>query len=418
MVYVRRGVVVWRSVCAVVGVAVVMSVLLAWSASASAADIYVSIEKGSTKNPGTKDAPVKNLWRVIENAKPGDVIHVAQGNYPGRGKSGAQPRIKVSNLTILGGYSPDFSKRDPFTYHTTVIAPDDSRNKTSDATFTTEPSMTNLDNIVIDGFIIDRGPLNEYKVAKDGSLDATKSPSAPAIQLMGRGGFQVRNCVIVNSSWWGIYVKCGKDSVIDNNIVFNTVGRGICAIAGGGWGKPTITVTNNTSVFSFKIHTTEGRGIYVDHNAGNNIVRGNLVAFNDESGLAAPFQNIKTIEMDKNLFYFNKYGDVVLGGQGGLAVMADEFEDELDFNSFEENVGTDPKLPLIKDWFDKYCKRKDAVEGKVTYDDLNNIRSALGLPVIGAAGKEAEYYALRYEPWTEVLKLVGHNPNFGCQKSK
>ena len=48
--------------------------------TATAADIYVSLETGKNKNAGTKEAPLKNLWKAVENAADGDVIHVAKGN--------------------------------------------------------------------------------------------------------------------------------------------------------------------------------------------------------------------------------------------------------------------------------------------------------------------------------------------------
>ena len=56
--------------------------------SLDAKDIFVSLSKGKNKNAGTKEAPYKNLWKALSVAKNGDVIHVAEGNYPGRMKCG------------------------------------------------------------------------------------------------------------------------------------------------------------------------------------------------------------------------------------------------------------------------------------------------------------------------------------------
>lgn len=55
------------------------------SASVSAADLYVSVETGKNKNAGTKEAPLKNLWKALEQAADGDTIHLAEGVYPGKG---------------------------------------------------------------------------------------------------------------------------------------------------------------------------------------------------------------------------------------------------------------------------------------------------------------------------------------------
>ena len=43
----------------------------------SAKDIFVSLSKGKNKNPGTKAAPYKNLWKALAVAKNNDVIHIA-----------------------------------------------------------------------------------------------------------------------------------------------------------------------------------------------------------------------------------------------------------------------------------------------------------------------------------------------------
>ena len=49
--------------------------------SLSAADIYVSLSTGKNKNAGTKEAPLKNLWKALEKSETGDVIHLAEGNF-------------------------------------------------------------------------------------------------------------------------------------------------------------------------------------------------------------------------------------------------------------------------------------------------------------------------------------------------
>ena len=52
----------------------------------SAKDIYVSISSGKNKNSGTKESPLKNLWKAFSVASVGDEIHVAEGIYPGKMK--------------------------------------------------------------------------------------------------------------------------------------------------------------------------------------------------------------------------------------------------------------------------------------------------------------------------------------------
>lgn len=70
----------------------VAAALAASSLAAGAADIYVSLDAGKNKNAGTKEAPLKNLWKALEAANDGDTIHLAKGVYPGKiGSAGTVP---------------------------------------------------------------------------------------------------------------------------------------------------------------------------------------------------------------------------------------------------------------------------------------------------------------------------------------
>ena len=99
-----------------------MNKLMIWTAlavaatTAQAADIYVSLETGKNKNEGTKEAPLKNLWKALENAKDGDTIHLAEGIYPGKMKQNWFLIDKA--VSVIGGYSADFSERKPLEHRT------------------------------------------------------------------------------------------------------------------------------------------------------------------------------------------------------------------------------------------------------------------------------------------------------------
>ena len=90
---------------------IIAAAALACSASLSAADIYVSLSTGKKKNPGTKEAPLKNLWHALQKAADGDTIHLAKGVYPGNAKCNWFLIDKA--VSIIGGYAPDFSSREP-----------------------------------------------------------------------------------------------------------------------------------------------------------------------------------------------------------------------------------------------------------------------------------------------------------------
>ncbi|RLJ03768.1 MAG: hypothetical protein DRP08_03040, partial [Candidatus Aenigmatarchaeota archaeon] len=61
---------------------------------------------------------------AVDAASPGDEIHIAQGAYTGvRQKGGITQVVYITkSLTLLGGWSNDFSTRDPVAHPTVVDA--------------------------------------------------------------------------------------------------------------------------------------------------------------------------------------------------------------------------------------------------------------------------------------------------------
>ncbi|HHW97734.1 MAG: DUF1565 domain-containing protein [Myxococcota bacterium] len=128
-------------------------------ASANAAEYYVSKDTGNNKNDGSKASPFKNLQKAIDVAQDGDTIYVAAGNYCGMMDRGIITLDKT--LTILGGYSPDFSTRDILTHRSTIIP-------VSKADVNRDKGVIFVDQgekkgkTVIDGFIFDHADTNNY----------------------------------------------------------------------------------------------------------------------------------------------------------------------------------------------------------------------------------------------------------------
>lgn len=133
---------------------------------AQSADIYVSLETGKNKNAGTKEAPLKNLWKAVETAKDGDTIHVAEGKYPGKMKCGW---ILVDKpVSIVGGYAKDFSSRDPLK-NLTILQPTNDQNDKKGAV----PALLKIEiknktgiDMTIDGLVLDDGFASSFHETK------------------------------------------------------------------------------------------------------------------------------------------------------------------------------------------------------------------------------------------------------------
>ena len=384
-----------------------------------AKDIYVSKTTGKNSNAGTKEAPQKLLWKVMSTLAEGDHIFVAEGHYTGKSKSGVMPKCTVGNVIIEGGWKADFSERNPFKYITRIAPPADKQGAGVEC-FKFESPTNKLSDVTIDGFCIDRGPHNYYfgngepgaNKAIEGHFDNScwgyrsmnkgKSGSDPAIELIGRGSFTVKNCVLVNNAWWGIYVKGGGDGEIriENNLVFISQGRGIESLTGGGWGKPHHIIKNNTVIFNNTLKTTEGRALSIDPRAsyGKYTIENNLLAFSDGGGFTYKF-SAEALTLNNNKFFHNRRGDACYGGSA--VANADEFEDELECDN-EGNVHELPALTKLisKDWIDRWSSREDPslIAGDmVSEEDLMAVRAAVGLKEFHIPG-----YDKTYESYTKL----------------
>ena len=150
-------------------------------ATAGAADIYVSLEGGKNKNEGTKEAPLKNLWKALENAKDGDTIHLAEGIYPGKMKQNWFLIDKA--VSVIGGYSKDFAERDPLKHRTMFQALNENNDKKGTGLgvftidFTKQQKHPEGVDMKFDGLIFDEGFANSYHQTK-GKPEGRASPRA------------------------------------------------------------------------------------------------------------------------------------------------------------------------------------------------------------------------------------------------
>lgn len=364
-----------------------------FSTSALAKDIYVSSETGDNDAPGTKEKPKKLLWKVLQEYAAGDVIHVAQGYQWGQNKAGVFGDLPAS-VTLEGGWKSDFSVRDPFKYLTIITAGFDAGGATREVFRIEDTSRKTV--VTIDGFVFDRGGSTSYmstgEMGANNAIEghADNSPfgyrnenkktsgSDPTIELIG-AQFFVRNNIIINSPWWGIYIKVAKDSVIENNLIIGYQGRGIEAIAGGGWGQPTITIRNNTVAFGYEM---EGRGISTDprDDSAHYVIDNNVVAYSYQGGITDKFQaNSKILSVSNNLFYFNRYGDYSSGGSPGSNVA--DWDDSVNF----KQKGNKHELPkftakIFPQYFHRYSMTQDLVNQWSKDGELIAARKAAGLP--------------------------------------
>lgn len=135
--------------------------------------LYVSTSNGNDNSPGTLNSPKATIQNAIDTAynhiqnglADSFAVHVAQGTYEQNYYEGNYISVK-EGISLYGGYSNDFSARDPSVYETKII--DMSQ---GDLEGLTNEPITVYDGVteqtVIDGFTISGSNNSTYTIGID-----------------------------------------------------------------------------------------------------------------------------------------------------------------------------------------------------------------------------------------------------------
>ena len=426
---------------------------------------YVSATSGSNradgKSPSTAVRDIqKVLDKIAENNENGAVVRVAEGNYLGYLDAGY---IEIRNfITLEGGWSSDFSSRDPFTY-ITMMQPTGAQNGTngSKALIT----ISKLDNtnytvdgtLIIDGIMMDYGNQNNY-YRYDPADPASGSPEGvdtgrmldnPSDQLSHQmihtdaalaGNLIIRNCLFLNAPYFGIQInsRCGEIEICNN--VF--ISCRYSAVRVDGWDKEGyrshVDFHHNTVGFSWcrdKIMEDMGYG-YEFMSKVNGDVHHNVFLCNNYAAVARThalsgpdvvIEAKRVTNLHDNYFFMNA-ADLQLPATGGgkwTNVMVNRFDDvsEKTIPNIDGNRDLATTDPLVEKVWAPYL---DGFAGLKVLDEsssfnpnsgANLYRSAHGMNMVGTEIHRVSMYGNRYR-FDEAMKLFGAKAGYGAQVSR
>ena len=195
-------------------------------------DLFVAAV--DTVGDGSRARPFHDPWLALRHAAPGDRIHIAAGTYTGRGERSSWV-IDTPDLTVLGGYGPDFTTRNPWTTPTIFAAKEGLR-------VPHEPNMIQgigvHDGLVLDGLFFDAAGRSDYD--DRGGLVRSSYGEGPIVAVRGEK-IVVRNCVFANGAAGAVEIG-GNAGVFVNNLVVNCLGISMLALRNSGPEAP-ITVS-------------------------------------------------------------------------------------------------------------------------------------------------------------------------------
>lgn len=400
-------------------------------------DFYIT--PNGNGREASKNQPAKELAVVAAQVLAGDRIHVAAGTYLGATERGSD--LFEVPVSIIGGYSPDFSKRDPWGEFRTVLTGTNEYMKESTerlGILTDKKFRDWTGTVIIDGLVIDNGPRNRYLHKKDlyilrkanEASNENPSPDTPGIKIRVGAGTKViiKNCVVTNTapSQGAIDVQIGKNgsAIIENNAIINNTGEGIMckSLHQGTEGIPKFMIRNNTILFCWKkdeIATYGGNCIMMDVNT---IVtaENNVLGFADFGGVNNVKQ-CKNLTLKDNLFVGHKKYDYK---EYNTMMKLDDMDD---YGQYLRNSGGNfsalIKIPTNPKWAELYMARKDVNRGeieanvKVSNGKWNQVRGILGLPLQGSSqGAAAEIWLHRLSPEDAIRAGLQTYNGKGCQK--
>ena len=430
----------------------ILTAAMAALTTLSAADIYVSLSTGKKKNAGTKEAPLKNLWHALQKAADGDVIHLAEGIYPGNAKCNWFLIDKA--VSIIGGYSPDFAARDPLKHRTMFQPLNENNDKkgTGLGIFTIQFDMAKPApkgvNMVFDGLIFDDGQAQSYHPVKGKPegvetgmwLEPPAKGNTPfasskrylvysATANRAEGDITFRNCLFLNAGNIAMNLNWYKGKVkMENNVFCNNLMVGANVYSSNPqpgaveWEFEKNTVlftwsrTSELSDMGFGIRTTANVKSEIEDNIIGLSV---LTGWDNTKGL----DKTKKIEAKGNVFFLNRQSDAqVTKSPSVVKVKVEDFEDDLEGNygieKAEDNVAlADPKVfngRLNTAFLNAFLSMKYSETATLDAGKLNAFRQAVGLPQQGTIVSKVDMFGNRY-PLEDALKLFGAMAGKGAQ---
>jgi len=385
-----------------------LGVMLAVASTSFGADVYV--KSGGTGKGASPDDAFGELWKAVERAKIGDVIHVAAGRYNGKGGAG-HFTVKVPDLTLVGGYDGTFSQRDPFKNLSILERAKDYRGDWTGLPEGIVAGDEHADHsgLTVDGFVLDGRSRNVY--SPDGTKIELKGSYKGVLFQTNHKNTKLRNSILLNPCGSGIYCAWqGEDNEVTNCFVLNTMFSAIETRSAQPDSK--VLLKNNTIAFGWNYPTKGGSiGIFVGRQ-GQTIIENNVIALlqgeGGEGGIGVinGFGNEDTI-MKNNLFFsctggFYKYMD---GNKDNLLLWkGSEFEslnDEDDCEDFMlaesgDNREGDPGLKPDMRFATIFANFVESVPGKLNMDFMNQWRRSVGLPLQAEPGSARQNYAPAY----------------------
>lgn len=394
----------------------------------AAADWYV--RAGADGDGSAKDKPLPVMWKAVEKAARGDVVHVAAGTYLGKTGCG-HIIVTVPQLTLVGGYSADFATRDPFKNLTIIEKAPDYKGGVTGMPEGIIAGKGDVSGLTVDGFVLNAKARNSYDAT--GKINPKDSEQGLIFQAEG-SSLKIRNSILLNPYGDGVYCAWkGEGNEVVNNFIVNTFYAAVETRSA----QPdaVVTVKNNTIAFCWQQPAKGGAiGIMVGRQ-GKTIIQDNVIAFMqcEDSGQNYGIAINNNFGNDETVLTGNVFAQCQGGAYAYMdatkanlllwkpAEIADLNKDPESYRCAKGSTGNsfdDPKLNPDKAWFEQFSNFVASKPGKLNMDEMNQWRASLGLPLQAEPGSPRKNWGMAYPLEAVVANLTSKIPGKGVQTAK
>ncbi len=312
------------------------------------------VRAGAAGGDGSRETPFRDPFQALERCEAGDTIHVAEGQYVGRLRTGRW-RIDMPHVALLGGYDAAFAARDPWRHPSRLVCPADYQGSRGGYTLEGDADHTGA---IVDGFVFDKRLNNVY--AADGSLDVMRSDKTEHVWLS-RPGCVVRNCTFVNGASGAVQLANGHTLV--DNVFVNHVTQTVLVLHGHTTAP--CVVRGNTFVFAWDRRPGHGHGVNGSLlrlcSDARAIVENNVFAHADNDALRLE-TDPRNVVLRGNVFANNLWSNV----QHMTASLSIDDASwarlpELGLRECSGNVVLDPQLAVDAAWRELHRAARGAV---------------------------------------------------------
>ena len=342
-----------------------------------------------SRGDGSRERPFHDPWAAFRRAEPGDTIHIAAGCYYGR-LDRSSWLIEAPKITVLGGYSRDFTTRTP--WKTPSILGAYSGYEHARETNLIYGRGTH-DDLLLDGLCFDSAGRNQYPEEEGAGIGRMPRMDGPIASFNG-DRVTIRNCVFANSANGGVELS-GSGSRFENNLLINSIGLSMLSLRGRSQViEQPIVVTGNSFVVMHSVGEPAGAGGPEGHALIAKcpaVIENNLFYSCGNSGISN-YVDPDRIAIERNVTFATPRDFLEHHAGAQLGEIKEKNLEELEDLGFKACAGNRVEDPVISGipawWVDAYTRDLFARYKTPPREAANLLRAAIQLPALAPSDVE------------------------------